>query len=355
MSPSPEYLAEDGSGRVLQTCIAFMILETFFMSLLYISRALSKQKKTNWTMILLMTGAYVVCMFKITIALLMIQIGGAGRHLVTVPSSTIRKGLKLNLALQIICPLATSLSKLGVLSLFYNLFGSTSRNYRIVIRATSVLVLAILITLFLIPFANCKPLSYNWNKKDGAGSCAIAPLSLWRYLSIPSVVTTVMVVCIPIPALYRLKISPAAKVGLAGIFIVCLGGVAAAFLRFFAFLRVDNFHDITYEQVKPLSWTITESGIYLIAGVLPTLQPLARKVCGDGVFDRICSASFRGSRGSTFRGSRRWSRLVLRGESAEKVEEKQEKVRVDVCAEASAGDSEDEEKGRISKDGQASL
>jgi hypothetical protein len=282
----------------------------------------------------------------------MIQIGGAGRHLIALPPSTLQTGLKLNLALQIVCPLATSLSKLSILSLFHTIFGRTSRNYRLVIYANSALVLIILIVQLILPFANCKPFSYNWKMKDSSGTCAIAPKSLWRYLTIPNVITTIIMVGIPIPALYRLKVSPSTKAGLVGVFAVCLAGVAAAILRFHAFISIDDFHDITYDEVKPLCWTIAESGFYLIAGVLPTLRPLAKKAFGDGVFDRILSASFRSSRSSGSSGSRRWSRLVLRGENAEKVEEKEERVHVDVFTDVTV-ESEDEEKGRVSKEGRA--
>ncbi|KAF2249013.1 hypothetical protein BU26DRAFT_379265, partial [Trematosphaeria pertusa] len=129
----------------------------------------------------------------------------------------------------------------------------------------------------VIPFANCKPFSKNWEVM-GPGSCAIQPLSLWRYLSIPNVVTTIIIVGIPLPALYKLNVSPATKVGLGLVFSVCIAGIVAAIMRFQSFLEVANFNDITYENIKPLCWTIAESGIYLVAGVLPTLRPLVRKV-----------------------------------------------------------------------------
>jgi hypothetical protein len=273
----------------------------------------------------------------------MVRIGGAGRHLLALSPQTIQTGLKLNVALQIVCPLATSLSKLSVLALFHTIFGHTSRRYRLVIRATVALVVTILLFQFIIPFANCRPFSYNWNRQQN-GTCAIEPLSLWRYLSIPNVLSTIIIVGIPIPALYRLKASTATKAGLGVVFTVCIAGIIAAIMRFHAFLQVDDFNDITYEEIKPLCWTIAESGIYLIAGVMPTLRPLVKKVWGDGVFDRILSRS---SRGSLMSGNRRWSRMVLRGENARPVQLKEGKVCIS-SKDAVIG-IEDEEKGRVLK------
>lgn len=247
-------------------------------------------------------------------------------------------GLKLNTALMIVCPLTTSLSKLSILCLFYSIFGRTSAPYRIAIRITFALVLIILLVQVIIPFANCKPFSHTWDV-FGPGTCAIDGLLLWRYLSIPNVLTTIIMVGIPVPALYRLKISAATKMGLALVFSVCIAGVIAAIMRFQSFLEVDDFHDFTYEQIKPLCWTIAESGIYLIAGVLPTLRPLARKIFGDIPFDKIMSKTFGGS-GS----SRRWSWRALPAEKATTSGEKGEKTCSDISSKGSVVKMQREER-----------
>ncbi|KAF1971974.1 hypothetical protein BU23DRAFT_168768 [Bimuria novae-zelandiae CBS 107.79] len=288
----PTYVAEDNSHALLATCIAFLAIETTFMSLLYTSRFLSSEQKANWNMVALMTGAYIVCLGKITIGLLAIHIGGAGHHAATLSYPTITTALQLNTALQLVCPLTTSLSKMSILCLFYTIFGRTSARYRLVIRVTFVLCLITLLVQVVIPFANCRPFSATWTL--GAESmCAINGLFLWKYLSIPNVVTTLVVVAIPIPALWKLHVSTATKAGLGVVLCVCVCGVIAAIMRFESFLAVKSFQDFTYAQVKPLCWTIAESGIYMVAGVLPTLRPLMRKLFGGTGFEKILSGRFR--------------------------------------------------------------
>lgn len=68
---TPEYLAEDNSTPLLGTSIAFLVLETIFMVLLYISRYLAKGERVNLSMEILMTMTYVVCISKIAIAFCM--------------------------------------------------------------------------------------------------------------------------------------------------------------------------------------------------------------------------------------------------------------------------------------------
>jgi hypothetical protein len=64
-------------------------------------------------------------------SLVLIRISGTGHYLA---------------ALQIVCPLTTSLSKLAILSLFHRLFAQTSLSYRIVIRLTFLLTLNMMVT-----------------------------------------------------------------------------------------------------------------------------------------------------------------------------------------------------------------
>ena len=63
------YLAQDNSSPLLATCITFLIVEGMFIFLMYTSRFLGKDQKANLWMTILMTGAYVVCIAKITIGI----------------------------------------------------------------------------------------------------------------------------------------------------------------------------------------------------------------------------------------------------------------------------------------------
>ena len=69
MDYTPEYLAEDVSVSLLVTSIVFLVLETVFMVLLYVSRYCAKGERTNRAMEVFMTMTYLVCVGKITIAI----------------------------------------------------------------------------------------------------------------------------------------------------------------------------------------------------------------------------------------------------------------------------------------------
>jgi hypothetical protein len=242
-------------------------------------------------------------------AAVMIKRGGAGQHLVTLPISTATTGLKLSTALQIICPLTTSLSKLAVLCLLHRILGGSSRSARLAIRIAFSFVVAIMFVQLIIPLLNCRPLSKTWTP-GGPGTCAIPGLALWRFLGIPNLVTSILIIAIPIPTMCRLHVSRATRCGLSFVLGVCVLGIGAAVMRFWTFLRVRDFHDITYESIEPLCWTIAESGIYLVAGVLPTLRPLLRVVFSGTWVERMVREKSKQS------GSWAYGRRQLRGEQS---------------------------------------
>ena len=66
---TPEYLAEDISGRLLATSITFLVLETVFIGLMWMSRWCAKKERTNLAIEMFMTVTWLVCIAKITVVL----------------------------------------------------------------------------------------------------------------------------------------------------------------------------------------------------------------------------------------------------------------------------------------------
>jgi hypothetical protein len=267
---------------------------------------------------LFMTGEYIMCVGKITIAICtyprilyvnssLMNMGSTSEDGWRRTTSRYITPRYTNERFEAVYSVADCVSiddvsfKVGVLCLLNRIFRQSGRWYRIAIHTTFCLVLAITFAQVLIPFINSRPFSKNWRPEE-PGICAIAGLSLWRYLDIPNVSTTLFTVAIPLPALVKLHVTQGTKLGLVVVFGVCVLGVGAAIMRVRSFLEVVDFNDITYQNVKPLCWTIVESGIYVVAGVLPTFKPLLRKIFKDTALGTLLSRSSQGSTSS----ERKW-------------------------------------------------
>lgn len=65
----PGYVNEYIGGELLGTAVGFLVVETVFMVLLYLSRYYAKGERANTSMEVFMTLAYMVCVGKITVAI----------------------------------------------------------------------------------------------------------------------------------------------------------------------------------------------------------------------------------------------------------------------------------------------
>jgi len=65
----PEYAAENNSAPLFETCISFLVLETFFICLLWIAWYMTRENKTNISVNVLMTTGYISCVGKITLGI----------------------------------------------------------------------------------------------------------------------------------------------------------------------------------------------------------------------------------------------------------------------------------------------
>jgi hypothetical protein len=61
--------------------------------------------------------------------------------------------------------------------------------------------------------AQCRPLSYVWDKSIHGGRC-IDQVAMFRFGAIPNTATDVFMLVLPMPLLWKLKVSLKMKIGL---------------------------------------------------------------------------------------------------------------------------------------------
>jgi hypothetical protein len=97
-------------------------------------------------------------------------------------------------------------------------FFSTDRPSRLISHALIYILLAYCIAFSVATALQCIPLEYQWNKDIPGGKCFDVPL-FWKSLSIPNIVTDVIILVLPIPTILRLRLSTPQKIGLFTVFL----------------------------------------------------------------------------------------------------------------------------------------
>ncbi|KAF1997603.1 hypothetical protein P154DRAFT_605287 [Amniculicola lignicola CBS 123094] len=216
-----------------------------------------------------------------------VDIGLIGRHiqfhLLTNPARlhTFGKYMK---TVEYCYTIAFTFPKLAILCLYLRIF-NISRSYRLAIYFTGAVLVATCVAGLLDSTFICRPFAYNWDKSIKGGKCGEVHKT-YRY-SIANIITDVMLMALPMPAIWKLRVDPATKASLFITFTVGSLGIITSIIRLTEFLRANKSHDPTFNSIHPAIWTVVEPGVYLITACLPSLQPLKRLIFKDVSLSKV--------------------------------------------------------------------
>ncbi|MCJ1438932.1 hypothetical protein MMC27_008322 [Xylographa pallens] len=300
MDPSaypPQFLAQDRSWEIRNAALAMGILETLFVFLFFLSRHI--QKTANGLEIWIMLPAYLFCITHCIMiyckhaptepivkavdetdqekrqltSLVFIHDAGMGRHVVAVTTNQLILWLKLEVVEEYLYIISVTLPKLCILALYLRIF--TTKSYRWAAYGIAGVLILNLITNIILSSLLCQPYAFNWDKTILGGSC-IDLIAVYRWVSIPNLVTDMAILALPLPIIWRLHTNRRQKIGLTITFLTGSLGIITAIVRLVSFFDTDLFADPTYNSVTTMTWTLVEPGVYLIASCLPSLRSLSK-------------------------------------------------------------------------------
>jgi hypothetical protein len=126
--------------------------------------------------------------------------------------------LQLVKAHEAIYVLSIPFPKLAILCLYLRLF--TARLSRTILYATGLTIIATAVFGFVATFSNCRPFRAFWDLSLEV-TCTMDVMMTFRFYSIPNIVTDVVMIILPLPALYRLNVTTLAKAGVGLTFFIC--------------------------------------------------------------------------------------------------------------------------------------
>lgn len=145
--------------------------------------------------------------------------GGVGRHLaanvIEDPGRVLwwAKGL---VALEWVYGLAVMLPKLAILSFYLLIFDT--RPFRIATYTLAAMISATFLAIGLVATFQCTPLAYDWDKTIPGGHC-IDQIAFYKWISLPNIITDIIMLILPLPIIWSLNMSRNQKYGLSAIFV----------------------------------------------------------------------------------------------------------------------------------------
>ncbi|KAF3768162.1 hypothetical protein M406DRAFT_231719, partial [Cryphonectria parasitica EP155] len=205
---------------------------------------------------------------------------GFGRHIETLEVDKILYLSKMNWARDFVYDTALFLSKLAALLFLARVFprASNTRRFNYALWTTLGLNAAWLIGIYFGTIFFCWPISKNWMTTE-SGYCG-TQFNLLVGSAVPSVVIDLIILILPLPKLWHLRISRVKKVGLMSVFIlvvvVSLGRLITITTQLDAVAA-----DFTYALIPTYYWVSAEVPVTIVSISLPAMLPLGRHLSSN--------------------------------------------------------------------------
>ncbi|KAL4778005.1 hypothetical protein BJX76DRAFT_366907 [Aspergillus varians] len=282
IGPPPEGL-DLSDSRIAQndgTVAAVMAIATLFVGLRFWARTTNRSTALaydDWFLLIALAFAYgtgVCCI-----------LGGAygiGKHIWAVEPDDVLMSMKIIFSYVILYAATVPMVKLSVLLLYHRIFRFTWSLY-----ICAFLSIGYTISVSTAISLACVPTSFFWTQwvdPLSGGHCRINLYNFYLWNGVANLFTDVIILCVPIPAVWRLQMPKAQKWAVSGIFL--LGGFVcvATIIRIYTITKMKSSVDITWAIGDAMIWSNVEPCIGIVSACLPTIRPLLRQIPRLGLF-----------------------------------------------------------------------
>ncbi|KAI2622084.1 hypothetical protein GGS21DRAFT_373567 [Xylaria nigripes] len=280
--PGPTYVLVPPVELSLRLFIASVIIE-FIVLLVIVLRAWSRYYvalRLGWDDALV----FVASLFSLgqTVLFGLLVFGGLGHHSDTVPQPNQFSIPKVLFSFELFHIISLNFSKLSALCLFLQLFSNAT-----VAKVTKCCILAVSlgsVGLILWQFLFCHPLFKMW-EWDGLENCGDRqPL----YLAVCSwsIFTDLVIIAVPLPVIWRLKMDRVRKIRLSGLFVAGLVVTATSIVRLVLITTIDYHDDFSFHSVPATFLAVLEPPETIFCVSLPMMYSLFSRVRADMIRSR---------------------------------------------------------------------
>jgi hypothetical protein len=276
MALPPQFLAEDVGHRLVNATIPLTVIITIVFALFIASRV-AYSDRNGWDVWVFYPLSYLSCLGVCICCYLYVSIGGVGRHfaywLLTDPAM-LNTTLKIQTGAEFLYINGVTSPKIALLMLYLKIFVDPN------VRRWTYVTLALVVcnyfaTGFGTYFAICQPFAFKWDKTIPGGKCGDI-MGVYRYASIPNIVTDLLILVLPLSSLRKLNTNKMRKVGIFVTFLMGSLGLVTSIVRFVGFFTVDLTADVTFYTTDTMIYTLIETCAYFVCSCLPGIRPLAR-------------------------------------------------------------------------------
>ncbi|KAJ0414238.1 hypothetical protein BJY00DRAFT_318998 [Aspergillus carlsbadensis] len=278
IGPPPEGI-DLSANRIAQnngTVAAVMAIATVFVCLRFWARTAKESvvlAYDDWSLLVALAFAYGT-----GICCILGGKYGIGTHIWVVEPDDVIMSMKIIFAYVILYATTVPMVKLSVLLLYRRIFRLTWTLY-----LCAFLSIGYTISVSTAISLACVPTSYFWTQwvdPLSGGYCRINLYLFYLWNGVANLLTDVIILCLPMPIVWRLQMPKSQKWAISGIFL--LGGFVcvATIVRIYTITKMQSSVDITWVIGDAMIWSNVEPCMGIVSACLPTLRPLLRHIPG---------------------------------------------------------------------------
>ncbi|KAJ5885215.1 hypothetical protein N7495_009725 [Penicillium taxi] len=203
---------------------------------------------------------------------------GLGLHEDVVSKTDAQTLTKFLLIYNIMYAVTLGLLKASMIFLYYKLFGA-KKSLRISVYIGLAIVWAWAASTILANLLICRPLAHDWDPSI-PGKCGNRNV-LMMVVGTMNMVTDIIIMIIPAPHIWGLKLAVVRRLVLIATFAIGLCVSAISMVRVVS-IRQIKFSDLSYTLLHSMLWTWLEIDLAIIATNIPLLRPVANFLLPHG-------------------------------------------------------------------------
>ncbi|KAK3319879.1 hypothetical protein B0T19DRAFT_478915 [Cercophora scortea] len=267
-------MALSQATNIVILMVVFSVLPIIAVALRFYARRL-QPTKLAWDDWLIIPGLMFTVGLNLTV-IIGVYVANLGGHKTAATSrDTIIASNKVSWAIELLNVPAIILVKSSIVMFYSRIFQAQGRVFLVVVWALLILI-GLRISFFFAAIFKCVPIQNIWLvNTPGHNGCSEYILD-YQVSAISNAVTDFLILIVPIPFVWRMRLPLRKRIGVIGIFL--LGGftVVAAILRVYFFQSVGNkiSQGLTDTTSPVFYWTAIENSIAVICACLPLMRTI---------------------------------------------------------------------------------
>ncbi|OQE24859.1 hypothetical protein PENFLA_c009G01654 [Penicillium flavigenum] len=199
---------------------------------------------------------------------------GNGYHLQSLTEAEFITVWKILFAYVMIYATAVTFTKSSIVFFYGRIF-----NFRWSLCICMFLVIGYWVTIIVTVAVACRPLPYFWllyTDPTATGVCIDVPKFFFGN-GIAAMLIDVIILCMPMPTIYKLQMRSSQKVAVVGILLLGSFVCVASICRIIALHKNTHGTDATWTMAPVFIWSCVEPFVGIICACLPTFGPFFRR------------------------------------------------------------------------------